>query len=126
MDDSLSEPVGTVLAAASPQYDEAGPLGLSHSRVIAGRFRPGQSGNPGGRKKSLAGLVRERTGDGVEIVEYVVSVLRSKKMEPRLRLQAAEWLADRGFGRPTQSHEISGPEGGSVVFTLQLGERETE
>jgi hypothetical protein len=33
-------------------------------------------------------------------------------------LQAGEWLSDHGFGKPTQSHEHSGPEGDALVVRI--------
>lgn len=102
---------------------EAGSLALPENRRVAGRFAPGHSGNPGGRPKGLAALIRQRTGDGIELVEFALKILRSRSQDPRLRLQAMEWLADRGFGRAVQSHEVTGADGGAVVFTLRLGER---
>jgi hypothetical protein len=82
-------------------------------------FKPGQSGNPGGRAKGLASLVREQTRDGAELVEFMLSVLRGKKKAPlRLRMEAAAWLADRGFGRVAQP--LTGADGGPMRFTLAL------
>jgi hypothetical protein len=33
----------------------------------------------------------------------------------RDRLEAATWLADRGFGKPTQAMELSGKDGEALV-----------
>jgi len=75
-------------------------------------------------RPTFAALIREQTGDGAELVAFALDVLRGKKRAPmRARLQALAWLADRGWGSVTQSHEISGPGGSAVVFTLRLGER---
>jgi Family of unknown function (DUF5681) len=80
------------------------------------RFVKGQSGNPGGRPKSNLGpLIREQTADGVELVEFMLSVFRGKRWSLKLRMEAATWLADRGFGRPVQATQISGPDSGPVV-----------
>jgi hypothetical protein len=66
----------------------------------ARQWRPGQSGNPGGRPQSFTALIRESTQDGAEIVQFVLTVFRNGSV--RQRQWAADWLADRGFGRPIQ------------------------
>jgi hypothetical protein len=74
------------------------------NRDEAGRFLAGQSGNPGGRPKGLSGLIRNATDDGSELVKFMLDVFRGKHgNDLRLRADAASWLADRGFGKPTQA-----------------------
>jgi hypothetical protein len=43
--------------------------------------------------------------DGEELVQFMLKVLRGQLPGARLRdrMAAAEWLADRGFGRPVQA-----------------------
>ena len=66
--------------------------------------RPGISGNPGGRPKGLARRVRDLVGDdGTMIADYLVSVLRDDRERTRDRLEACRFLADRGWGKPTQA-----------------------
>ncbi|MET0937804.1 MAG: DUF5681 domain-containing protein [Gaiellaceae bacterium] len=63
-------------------------------------FTPGVSGNPGGRPKGLSRRVRELVGeDGHEIAEYMFSVTTDERTRTADRIEAAKWLADRGFGR---------------------------
>jgi hypothetical protein len=91
---------------------------MSENRGLSGtsRFQPGQSGNPGGRPKSIFGsLIREQTRDGADLVDFYLDVFRGKRRPLKLRMEAATWLADRGFGRPVQATEISGPDSGPVV-----------
>jgi uncharacterized protein DUF5681 len=73
-------------------------------------FLPGQSGNPGGRPKGLARRVRELVGDsGESIVQFMVDVLGDDSARTADRLEAAKWLADRGFGKAVQAVEIDVP-----------------
>jgi hypothetical protein len=69
----------------------------------------------------LAALVREQTADGAELVAFMLSVLRGRKKAPlRLRMEAAAWLADRGFGKVPQPLEHTGQDGAPMRFTLVL------
>jgi hypothetical protein len=79
-----------------------------------GRFLPGNKA--GGRTYSLVSLVRSQTKDGKELVDFMLRVLRGKEEDADLkaRMQAAEWLADRGFGRPVQVNEFTGANGGPL------------
>ena len=81
-------------------------------------FQPGNSANPGGRPKGLAELVRRETKDGAELVRFMLGVLRGRKQPLRYRMEAAAWLADRGFGKVSQP--ITGEGGGPMRFTLML------
>jgi hypothetical protein len=39
----------------------------------------------------------------------------------QLRLDAGKWLADRGWGAPTQAVEHSGPGGAALSILIDLG-----
>ena len=63
-------------------------------------FAPGVSGNPGGRPKGLSRRVRELVGeDGGAIAEYMLEVMNDERARTADRIEAAKWLADRGFGK---------------------------
>lgn len=75
--------------------------------VTGAGFVPGISGNPGGRPKGLSRRVRELVGeDGEAIAEYMFFVMSDDKARTADRLEAAKWLADRGFGRSVQALDI--------------------
>jgi hypothetical protein len=76
---------------------------------ITGRgFVRGQSGNPGGRPKGLTRRVRELVGDdGAAIAEFMFAIMADDGSRTADRLEAARWLADRGFGKPPQDVELA-------------------
>ena len=85
-------------------------------------WKKGVTQNKGGRPKGLAHFVRSQTKDGFEIVERMLQIMRgemiveksftkdgeeySTKEEPshRDRIVAAQWLADRGFGKVVETN----------------------
>lgn len=87
---------------------------------MAGKpFEKGQSGNPGGRHKGLARLVRDIVGDNVEVMTKVqMAIAMGKKPEgldielppikPADMTKAYEAIMDRGWGKPLQQVEHSG------------------
>jgi hypothetical protein len=72
-------------------------------RTVGRPFPKGVSGNPGGRPKGLVRRIREETKDGEELVDFMLGVFRAEGESTKTRVEAASWLADRGFGRPQQT-----------------------
>jgi hypothetical protein len=77
---------------------------------ITGRgFRPGQSGNPGGRPKSLAKATRALVGeDGMKLVEFWLSIMEDPMRRDSDRLEASRLLADRGWGKAANFEPLEG------------------
>jgi hypothetical protein len=102
-----------------------------NSGLAAHKFKPGQSGNPGGRPKGFASTVQDKCGkDGKKLVEAACLLAwgtpaevraffgEAVKRDGKVRLTAIQFLADRGYGKAVETVEVSGPEGKamSVMF----------
>jgi hypothetical protein len=86
-------------------------------------FVPGRSGNAGGRPRGLARRVRELVGDdGAAIAEVVLRVMLDERERTRDRLEAARFLADRGWGKAVQTLEVDVPASAPVVDPARLAE----
>lgn len=88
-------------------------------------FKPGQSGNPGGRPaaiKEVRDLAREQTDGAIRALVHVMEAGKSESA----RVAAAQALLDRGWGRPTQALEHSGPGGSPLIDLGKLTDRELE
>jgi hypothetical protein len=84
-----------------------------------GRFRPGQSGNPGGRPKGLQRAIREKYGDdGKQLMLAVHKLAFGKKTSDAVRLNALQILIERGWGKAPQivSGDPENPVGLRVTF----------
>jgi hypothetical protein len=63
-------------------------------------FRPGRSGNPGGRPQSLAKATRQLVGDdGMKLAAFWFSIMQDETRRDSDRLEASRLLADRGWGK---------------------------
>ena len=78
-------------------------------------FQPGQSGNPGGRPKEDSEVKALARTAGPEAIEKLLELMRGD--DRRTALAAAQALLDRGFGKPSQAVEMSGPDGEPLVVS---------
>jgi hypothetical protein len=68
-------------------------------------WRPGESGNPGGRPK-VAAEVRDLAREyGAKAIERLVALMHSKNESVAVR--AVEAILDRAYGRPMQAMELT-------------------
>ena len=72
----------------------AGPNG-----VVGRPFKKGEVHNPSGRPRGVEALAREHT-------PAAIAALVKGLTDPKQYVSAAVALLDRGWGKPTQSHDI--------------------
>lgn len=85
-----------------------------------GRFKPGESGNPGGRPAGY-GRVRDLAQKHTErAIAVLVEIMDDKDAAKDARRAAAEALLNRGWGKPETSVQLSGSEGGWIDVLRRL------
>lgn len=63
----------------------------------------------------LKGLVQERTQGGKLLVDFFMGVFQEGSVNIKHKIEAAKWLADRGFGR------VRDEEPSSVTLKIDIG-----
>jgi hypothetical protein len=79
---------------------------IARRRATGRPFRPGQSGNPGGRPKSrgLVDAIRARYGgDGRTLLKTLHELLTNDLTTDAVRLRVVELVLAYGWGRPQDS-----------------------
>ena len=71
---------------------------------------------------SFRAYIKESTAEGNNLVEMVLGVIRDQNATNKERMDAATWLADRGFGKPTVNAAAQAP--GIGDFTIVIGDHD--
>lgn len=79
-------------------------------------FEKGKSGNPGGRPKEGADIRALARTHGTAAIAGLYKIASDKRVSASTRIMAWNSLLDRGYGKPAQALEHSGPDGKSIVF----------
>ena len=74
----------------------------------------------GDRRAFFRAYNKGSTAEGNELVDVVLAVMRDQNASNRERMEAATWLADRGFGKPTVDIALEPPE--DRRFTIEIGD----
>jgi hypothetical protein len=72
-----------------------------------GGFQRGKSGNPGGRPRALVSVMAEARLHTLDAIR-VLSELMNRAKSESVRLNAAEVILSRGWGRPVQAFQVDG------------------
>ena len=68
--------------------------------ITGAGFKPGQSGNPGGRPKGIAKTVRDMCGGSpLRLAQVLLEIAENPKAHHRDRVAATRELLDRGWGK---------------------------
>jgi hypothetical protein len=81
-------------------------------------FRPGVSGNPGGRPKALRDIRESAREYTDETIARLVVWARSDNA--RASVAACSLLLSYGWGKPPQAMEVSGPNGAPITQIQQI------
>jgi hypothetical protein len=87
------------------QDNETPPNKMDRNRD--GRFKKGQSGNPGGRPKIFTEVKQAAREHTEAAIETLVGVVNNEEAPTAARVAAANAILDRGWGKPGQYVETS-------------------
>lgn len=83
-------------------------------------WKKGVSGNPGGRPAGCAAWCQKQFGkNGEKLWQAFYAIATDPKANHTVRLDAYRELANRGFGKPTEQHEHTMPEGVIIRHVLE-------
>jgi hypothetical protein len=79
----------------------------------------GISGNPNGRPKDELGiLIRKQKGLPKKLFNAVITITKSANETNKLK--AIEFLADRGWGKPSQMVALTNPDGKNLSISVKV------
>ena len=79
-------------------------------------FQKGQSGNPSGRPKKDPEVMAMLKAACPDAVALLVKTMADEKAKPELRVQCANTIIDRVYGKPQQAVEVDAKNIPQVIF----------
>ncbi len=92
---------------------------MKNRKIHPNSLRNLKRGGPGRpRGTGMAAKIQKAMHEGDDLVAFWLRIFNDPRARMHDRMRAAEWLGDRGWGRPTQSLEHTGAEGRPVEVTV--------
>ena len=79
---------------------------MSENSIITGRFKKGQSGNPGGRPAKLTELTAQCKDMTPGVLQTIQNIVHNNEARDADRLTACRLVLEYGFGKATQVMEV--------------------
>lgn len=82
-------------------------------------FKPGQSGNPGGRPKIPEEFKELARANSVKALKKAIGMMDDPSVPPQVQLKAAEVVMERAWGKANQP--LSGLDEGPLTIKVLVG-----
>ena len=93
-------------------------------------WKPGQSGNPGGRPKAIVEVAKAAREHTLEAIATLREIMRNNKATASARVSAAAVLLERGWGKAPQTITINNHNladlSDNELISIALGEDDGE
>lgn len=87
-------------------------------------FKPGESGNPGGRPKKDTTIVDLARAASPQAIAKIIE-LANNSSDPKIQIQACREILDRGYGKAAQAVELSGSDGEPLKIGITFNLKDT-
>jgi hypothetical protein len=108
--------------------DDSKPVRRAPPPPVEQRWKPGQSGNPGGRPKGLPAKIGALTRDGQDIINkfHEIAFGNGRGWTSRDRVDALKWLSDRKWGKAPELQLHAELDGETAAAAMALSTSELQ